>query len=108
MFGSQMGIPLPLYLDKKWLKQLSVNYLEYQDAFQTFDNRGNGYITTRELKFLLRSLGCNPTDSELQRIVNEVDADGELYFLMNAFGYQYLMQKLLFEQNLLIITATVQ
>ncbi|XP_065663408.1 calmodulin-A isoform X7 [Hydra vulgaris] len=49
---------------------------EYQDAFQMFDKDGNGFITTRELKSLMRSLGCNPTDSELQQIVNEVDADG--------------------------------
>ena len=89
------------------IKTIPVNYLEYQDAFQTFDNRGNGYITTRELKFLLRSLGCNPTDSELQRIVNEVDADGEWYFLMNTFEYQYLMQKLPLEQNLVIIVGIV-
>ncbi|XP_066925283.1 calmodulin-like [Clytia hemisphaerica] len=49
---------------------------EYQDAFQMFDKDGNGYITTRELKALLRCLGCNPTDSELQQIINEADADG--------------------------------
>ena len=48
-----------------------------------FDKDSNGYITTRELKSLMRCLGCNPTDSELQQIVNEVDADGRLmsYFL---------------------------
>lgn len=42
-----------------------------------FDKDCNGYITTRELKSLMRCLGCNPTDSELQQIVNEVDADGQ-------------------------------
>ena len=42
-----------------------------------FDKDRNGYITTRELKSLMRCLGCNPTDSELQQIVNEVDADGK-------------------------------
>ena len=52
--------------------------LEYHDAFQMFDKDGNGFITTRELKALLRCLGCNPTDSELQQIINEADADGKL------------------------------
>ena len=50
--------------------------LEYNDAFQAFDKDGNGYITTKELKSLMRCLGCNPTDSEVQQIINEVDADG--------------------------------
>ena len=50
--------------------------IEYNDAFQAFDKDGNGYITTKELKSLMRCLGCNPTDSEVQQIINEVDADG--------------------------------
>ncbi len=49
---------------------------EYNDAFQAFDKDGNGFITTKELKSLMRCLGCNPTDSEVQQIINEVDADG--------------------------------
>lgn len=49
---------------------------EYNDAFQMFDKDGNGFITTGELKSLMRCLGCNPTDSEVQQIINEVDADG--------------------------------
>ena len=56
--------------------------LEYKDAFQVFDKDANGYITTKEVKSLLRSLGCNPTDSELQQIVNEVDADGKIQCFM--------------------------
>ena len=56
--------------------------LEYQDAFEIYDRDGNGFITTRELKSLLRCLGCNPTDSELQQIVNEVDADGMCFSIV--------------------------
>jgi len=42
-----------------------------------FDKDGNGKISTSEIKNLLRSLGCNPTDLEVQRIVNEVDSNGK-------------------------------
>ncbi|XP_078346486.1 LOW QUALITY PROTEIN: transmembrane protein 117-like [Oculina patagonica] len=49
---------------------------EYRDAFKFFDKDGNGYITTRELGAIMRSLGQNPTETELQDMVNEVDYDG--------------------------------
>lgn len=58
-------------------RYINVYFAEYQDAFQMFDKDDNGYIISRELKQLLRCLGCNPTDSELQQIINEADADGK-------------------------------
>jgi len=56
--------------------QLIFFFLEYRDAFKFFDKDGNGYITTRELGAIMRSLGQNPTENELQDMVNEVDYDG--------------------------------
>ena len=51
---------------------------EYKEAFALFDTDGDGSITTKELGIVMRSLGQNPTESELQEIINEVDADGKL------------------------------
>ena len=39
-------------------------------------NHCAGTITTKELGTVMRSLGQNPTEAELQDMVNEVDADG--------------------------------
>jgi calmodulin len=50
---------------------------EFKEAFSLFDKDGDGCITTKELGTVMRSLGQNPTEAELQDMINEVDADGK-------------------------------
>ncbi|KAJ1285876.1 hypothetical protein BS78_03G311900 [Paspalum vaginatum] len=49
---------------------------EFKEAFSLFDKDGDGRITTKELGTVMRSLGQNPTEAELQDMIAEVDADG--------------------------------
>ena len=51
---------------------------EFGEAFALFDKNGDGVITTKELGEVMRTLGENPSESELVQIINEVDIDGEL------------------------------
>lgn len=53
-------------------------FTDYWDAFQYFDKDNSGFITTKELGNLMRSLGENPTEKELQSIINAVDMDGKV------------------------------
>lgn len=56
---------------------------EFKEAFSLFDKDGDGTITTKELGTVMRSLGQNPTEAELQDMINEVDADGRRLFTYN-------------------------
>ncbi|XP_074566659.1 calmodulin-1-like [Curcuma longa] len=49
---------------------------EFHEAFCLFDKDGDGCITPEELGTVIKSLGQNPSEEELQEMVQEVDADG--------------------------------
>jgi len=59
---------------------------EFKEAFTLFDKDGSGSITTKELGTVMRSLGQNPTEAELQDMINEVDADGSGKFKLSFFN----------------------
>lgn len=50
--------------------------LEFREAFSLFDKDGDGFVSSKELGTVMRSLGQNPTEAELQDMINEVDTDG--------------------------------
>ncbi len=55
---------------------------EYKDAFEMFDKNKDGVITTKELANIMRSLNQDPTEEELNEMIEEVDLDknGEVDF----------------------------
>ena len=54
-----------------------LKFAEFKEAFSMFDKNGDGTISSHELGTIMRSLGQNPTESELMDMINEVDIDGE-------------------------------
>ena len=50
---------------------------DFKEAFSLFDKDGSGTITVKELGSVMTSLGQNPTEAELQDMINEVDVDGD-------------------------------
>ncbi|XP_067939323.1 uncharacterized protein [Watersipora subatra] len=64
-------------LDAKADQLAEEQIAEFKEAFSLFDKDGDGTITTKELGIVMRSPGQNPTEAELQDMINEVDADGK-------------------------------
>ncbi|KAH0789842.1 Calmodulin [Histomonas meleagridis] len=59
---------------------------EFREAFNIFDKDGDGRITAKELGTVMRSLGQNPSEAEIQDMVNEEDiTEMEQSSLMNSF-----------------------
>ncbi|CAK8679674.1 unnamed protein product [Clavelina lepadiformis] len=55
----------------------SDSFTAFQRAFSVFDKDGDGTITTNDFGRLFRSLGQNPTEAELQDMINELDIEGK-------------------------------
>uniref|UniRef100_A0A1I8F2L9 Calmodulin n=1 Tax=Macrostomum lignano TaxID=282301 RepID=A0A1I8F2L9_9PLAT len=49
---------------------------ELHEAFLLFDRDGGGTISANELGDVMRSLGQNPSDEEIKRLIEQVDVDG--------------------------------
>ena len=46
---------------------------EYKEAFNIFDKDGDGAISAKEIGTVMRVLGNNPTEAELEEIVKSLD-----------------------------------
>lgn len=49
---------------------------EFKEAFQLFDEDGDGNITIDELRKVMYGLGQRPSEAELKAMIDEVDEDG--------------------------------
>ena len=48
---------------------------QYKKAFALYEKEEDGKISPKDLGIVMRSLGQNPTEAELQEIINEIDAE---------------------------------
>ena len=52
-------------------------FIEFRNAFDRFDENGDGTISKAELNVIMHSLGHNPTDNELYELLTEKGSEGE-------------------------------
>jgi len=58
---------------------------ELKEAFRIYDREGNGYISVKTLKDILRELDSRLTEDDLDCIIEEVDEDGSGTIDFNEF-----------------------
>ncbi|KAF9527228.1 EF-hand [Crepidotus variabilis] len=49
---------------------------DFREVFSLFDKDRDGTITAKELGTVMQAVGHDPTDAELQDMMNEIDVDG--------------------------------
>ena len=60
-----------------------------REAFKVFDMDGNGFIDRHELRYVMRRLGENLSDDDINAMFNEADlnGDGRIDFEGNLYLY---------------------
>ena len=62
--------------------------------FRLMDKNGDGYISSTELGDMLRSMGENLTENDLQHIIAYYDIDGLFnYFYYNNIPFLFLSRQ---------------
>lgn len=69
---------------KDKIKEKEDELSAYKAAFDTFDWNRNGTIPTKDLQWAMRRAGQNPTDVEVQDMINKID-DGSGYLDFSDF-----------------------
>ena len=71
-----MDFPEFLSLMVKKMKDTSSDE-KILDVFKYYDKDGNGYVSARELRSIMTSLGELLTDQEIDELISEADANGD-------------------------------
>lgn len=50
---------------------------EIKESFRVFDKDGNGFISAAELQHVMKSLGEQLTDDEIEDMIREADINGD-------------------------------
>ena len=73
--------------DKERAALLNAEQLaELRQAFNECDGNGDNFISTKELGWAMRVMGFDPTELELQQLVNRVKQSQLLHQLSHSFS----------------------
>lgn len=58
---------------------------EYTEVFRFFGQDKNGRISTKQLRQAMQLVGLNPTDTQIQNLINEKEYDGDGFLRFSDF-----------------------
>lgn len=58
---------------------------DWREAFSMFDKNGDDLISAGELGTVMRNLGLNPTEEDVQKMISDVDKDANGFVDFNEF-----------------------
>ncbi|XP_023012861.2 myosin light chain cytoplasmic isoform X1 [Leptinotarsa decemlineata] len=79
-----------MYLYEPPSKLTLTSVEEFQEAFQLFDNRGDGKIHVAQIGDALRALGQNPTESDVKKYTHQHKPDERVSFEVFLPIYQQI------------------
>ncbi|XP_034478831.1 calmodulin-A [Drosophila innubila] len=77
---------MPTYLTSEQLEEL-------RDVFEKFDANNDGFISHKELRLMLRTVGMEPTEAELYDLIRVVDLDSNSMISFNEY-LQFMAHRL--------------
>uniref|UniRef100_K1R7V6 Calmodulin n=2 Tax=Magallana gigas TaxID=29159 RepID=K1R7V6_MAGGI len=66
-------------------KKTEIESIEYKEAFNMYDKDHDGILSVQKLGAVLRALGHNPTEIEIQEMIDEIDSEGTGFIDFESF-----------------------
>lgn len=95
----KMKIPLHVFRAHRWLlnkplvsvvsgrsRDTMNRSLEYTEAFRLFDRDEDSFINAKELSLLIRSLERNPSDHEIQQLIDQIVDKGSVHRWLDSIA----------------------
>ncbi|CAO1319604.1 unnamed protein product [Diamesa hyperborea] len=82
-----------MYMYEQQQKHSFESVEEFQEAFNLFDNRGDGKIQQQQIGECLRALGQNPTESDVKKFTHQLKPDERISFEVFLPIYQAISKQ---------------
>jgi calmodulin len=91
-FGEFLVIMQKMGVNEKLYKFDNSDYTRIKEAFSFVDKDGDRFISAKELKQAMKSLGQESTQEDIKRLMEEADTDGD--GLINFYEFSMMMKEL--------------